>query len=151
MKLSDHFTLAEMVFSQTAIRKQLDNTPDQVQIENLKKLCTEVLEHIRVLVGKPIQVTSGYRSKKVNRAVGGSRTSQHQQGEAADIQVKGLTTQELFDIIIKSDLIQFDQIIQEFDEWVHISFSSKKNRRSILYARHSTTKGRFVIYYKSLS
>lgn len=150
-ELSTHFTLNEMVFSQTAIRLKLDNTPSRKVIMNLQQLCIFVLEDVRKLVRdggivRQVIVSSGYRSPAVNKAVNGSPRSQHMAGEAADITVPGVSTQELFDLIVNSN-IEFDQIIQEFDQWVHISFRAGRNRRSILYATFSK-KGR-VVYSKS--
>lgn len=133
MKLTSHFTLKEMTASKTADLYGIKNEPRPEHIQALTLLCFKTLEPIRAMIGKPIRVTSGYRSPKLNRAVGGSRTSQHVHGQAADIQVNGMTVQELFDKIVASG-IPFDQIIQEFDSWVHISFSKSRQRRSILYA-----------------
>lgn len=114
MELSPNFTLAEFTRSATATRKNIDNTPSPAVIENLKALCTNVLEPLRAKVGKPVRVTSGYRSSKLNKLVGGSRNSQHIFGLAADIYVDGMTTEELFQFIIDNE-IPFDQLIQEFD------------------------------------
>jgi len=131
--LTPHFTLEEMTYSKNAAIAKIDNKPSQQHIEALTLLCIKVLEPLRVIVDAPINVTSGYRTPTVNRLAGGSRTSQHKKGEAADIKIKGLAAQELFEIICKSDL-PFDQVIQEFDQWVHVSFSVKRQRRSMLYA-----------------
>lgn len=136
MKLSPHFILAEMIESQTATRLQLKNRPNKTQIAALAKLCQNTLEPLRNKLGKPVKISSGFRSPLVNRAVGGSVNSQHMRGEAADIQVFDMSTQQLFDFILANGIV-FDQIIQEFDSWVHISFKSNgKQRRNILYARH---------------
>lgn len=135
MKLSEHFTLEEMVFSQTAVRFGYKNQPNKRQTAALTNLCATVLEPLRSTLGKPIHVSSGYRAPAVNRAVGGSTNSQHMRGEAADIQVTGMSTQELFDFVLASG-IPFDQIIQEFDSWVHISYKpSGPQRFSVLYAK----------------
>jgi hypothetical protein len=133
MQLTPHFTLKEMTFSQTAIRQGINNTPDKSQIRALTALCVHILEPLRILVDKSIRVTSGYRSHDLNRAIGGSATSQHLVGAAADINVEGLSPQELFDLIRHSDL-PFDQLIQEFDEWVHVSFTTRRRRGSVLFA-----------------
>lgn len=113
MELSKHFHLSEFVTSNTAIRKGIDNTPSQEAISNLTKLCTQVLEPIRVQLEKPIKITSGYRCEKLNRLIGGAKNSQHILGEAADIQSPNLTTEELFQFI--KDHFVYDQLIQEFD------------------------------------
>jgi zinc D-Ala-D-Ala carboxypeptidase len=132
MKLSPHFTLEEMIFSQYAVRHGIDNNPSIEQIENLRALCINLLEPLRELVSRPITVTSGYRSPLVNRGIGGSATSQHMEGRAADIIVQGLTIQELYERIRDSQL-PYDQLIQEFDSWVHVSYAPRL-RRQALYA-----------------
>jgi zinc D-Ala-D-Ala carboxypeptidase len=132
MNLSPHFTLEEMIRSESAIRHGIDNTPNQTQTKNLQNLCVNVLESLRLLVGKPINVTSGFRNPTVNSLIGGSLTSQHMKGEAADISVEGLTTEELF-VLILSSTLPFDQVIQEFNSWVHISHK-KTNRHEALRA-----------------
>lgn len=114
MELSPHFTLAEFVRSSLATRKGIDNTPSATITENLKSLCLNVLEPLRISLGKPIRISSGYRSPMLNKAVGGSRSSQHMFGLAADIYVDGMSTEELFQYIIHNQ-IPFDQLIQEFD------------------------------------
>ncbi len=124
-KLSEHFSLEEMTFSETASRKGFDNTPSANQIANLVRVAT-LLEQVRKITGKPIQVTSGYRSKQLNQAIGSSETSQHRLGCACDFKVKGMTPDEVVKAIIASD-IQFDQLIREFyvegsgGGWTHIS------------------------------
>jgi len=140
MNLSEHFTLEEMVFSQTAVRKGIDNTPDTIVIRNLTNLCEHILEPIRKGLARPIHISSGYRCEALNKAIGGAKTSQHIEGKAADISVKGMTTQELYDWIKYSGVV-FDQLIQEFDSWVHISYAvnarmdrliaTKKNGKTI--------------------
>ncbi len=146
MNLTTHFTIEEMTFSQVAVRYGIDNRATSRQKENLKALCENTLEPIRVLVDAPVHVTSGLRQSRVNALVGGSQNSQHIRGEAADIQVTKYTTEELFALIIRSG-IPFDQIIQEFDSWVHISFKRNgKNRRSILRATRND-RG-YIVYSK---
>ncbi|SOD78426.1 D-Ala-D-Ala carboxypeptidase family metallohydrolase [Spirosoma fluviale] len=139
MNLSTHFSLQEMTLSQTAIRNGIKNIPNAKQISNLKELCLNILEPLRTLVGKPIHVTSGFRNPIVNSLISGSSTSQHMKGEAADIHVEGLTTQELFDIIRTSDL-PYDQLIQEFDSWVHVSFSAKTRRDTLVATKGLNNK-----------
>ena len=125
MNLSEHFTLEELTHSETGARNGLDNTPSDEQIENLKRVCA-MLEKVRALVGKPITVTSGYRSEAINSLLGSKNTSQHRLGCAADIKVAGVPVKQLFDAIIQSD-IEYDQIIWEFDAWVHISVPNTPN------------------------
>ena len=119
MNLSEHFTLQELTHSDAAARNGWDNNPDANEINNLTRLA-ELLEQVRKLLGKPIQINSGYRSKKVNDSVGSKDTSQHRIGCAADIRVSGMTPSEVCEAIKASD-IQFDQLIREFDSWTHIS------------------------------
>ncbi len=144
MRLTQHFTLEEMTASDVAKEFKIKNEPNARQISNLVHLCANTLEEIRFKLKKPINVTSGYRCIALNShpKIEGAKTSQHIAGEAADINVKGMTTQELFDFIVDNN-IPFDQIIQEFDRWVHISFRTGRNRRSMLYA-YKNSKGRTV-------
>lgn len=134
-KLSNHFSLEEMIFSETAIRHGFDNRPDATSRQNLVELCENMLERIRELAGGPITVTSGYRSPTLNSIIGGAPESQHKTGEAADINCPLLTTQTLFQRIRQSDL-PFDQLIDEFGTWVHVSHRRPgRNRREVLRAR----------------
>lgn len=119
MNLSQHFTLEEMTASNTAARKGLDNTPDEAALENLHRLA-ERLEAVRAAVARPVSISSGFRSVAVNAAVGGSPNSQHCYGCAADIKVAGMTPRQVIDTIIAADL-PYDQLIHEFDAWVHYS------------------------------
>ena len=124
MNLSEHFTLEELTISETASRRNLNNTPDNIALYNLRRLAL-FLEDVRALLGKPIKNNSAYRAPKVNASVGGSKTSQHCIGCAADIRVAGMTPDEVVRAIIKSDL-QYDQVIREFDSWTHISIPNRK-------------------------
>lgn len=119
MNLTPNFTLAEFTFSETASRKGFDNTPSANQIANLVRTAT-LLEQVRKILNRPITISSGYRCKELNQAVGSSETSQHRLGCAADFKVKGMTPDAVVRAIIESD-IQYDQLIREFDSWVHIS------------------------------
>lgn len=136
MYLTPHFTLAEMTASQVANRDGLDNTPDSKTIANLVELC-RTLEEVRALIGKPILITSGYRSKVLNRRVGGSPSSAHMLGLAADIIAVSLTPGELARRIRDSDLA-FDQLILEFDGWVHLGLAKSRQRREVLTLRKGT-------------
>lgn len=136
MQLSPNFTLSELTVSETAARKGLNNVPDAKALANLARLAG-VLEQVRALVGRPVVVTSGYRSKAVNKAIGGSTTSAHMSGLAADINCPGLTVKQLAQKIAASG-IQFDQLIQEFDGWVHIGLSEGPPRRQVLTIRKGT-------------
>ena len=123
MQLSEHFTLEELTVSEAAARQGLSNEPTGGALENLKRLA-EFLEDVRALVGKPIRINSAYRSPEVNAAVGGSKTSQHCFGCAADIRVPGMTPDEVVRLITDSDL-EYDQCIREFDSWTHVSIPNK--------------------------
>ncbi|CAB4242140.1 Peptidase M15A, C-terminal [uncultured Caudovirales phage] len=118
-KLSFHFTLADMIASDTAIRHGWSNYPDPQSIENLKRTCA-LLEQVRMLFLSPLTVTSGYRSLRVNEAVGSKDSSQHRIGCAVDFRVAGHTPDEVCRTILKSS-IKFDQLIREFNSWTHIS------------------------------
>ena len=128
MKLSGHFSLAELTKSQTATRKGIDNKPTLDHIENLTELCTQVLEPTRRNFGKPMVISSGYRSEELCEAIGSSKNSQHAKGEAADFEMFGVDNKELAKYI-KNNLV-FDQLILEFynpddpsSGWVHCSYS----------------------------
>ena len=117
MNLSPHFTLEELTHTD---HRELDNTPNDAEKNNLKRLA-EFLEQVKdVLGGKPIMVNSAFRCKQVNDAVGSKDTSQHRIGCAADIRVPGMTPDEVVKAVIASG-IGYDQIIREFDRWTHIS------------------------------
>lgn len=122
MRLSKHFTLQEMVVSQTASRRGIDNTPGPKEIAALKLLCQEVLESVREHCDRPVIVTSGYRSPTLNSRIGGSRTSQHCQGEAADFTVPGVSNYELCKWMERK--LNYDQLIYEYGEsgWIHVSY-----------------------------
>lgn len=133
MQLSEHFTLDEMTVSQEASRSGLKNAPDDRQTEALGLLCVNLLEPLRARVKRPIVVSSGFRSKSVNTRVGGSAASQHCRGEAADILVPGMDTADVVDLI-RAMRLPFDQLIDEFSRWVHVSHSSAGNRGEVLMA-----------------
>ena len=123
--LSKNFSLAELTHSDIAQRKGWDNSPPTQCYENLIRLAN-LLEQVRFLLGKPILINSAYRSKLVNDSVGSKDSSQHRLGCAADIRVGGMTPEEVARTIKNSD-IQFDQLIKEFDSWVHISVPNNPN------------------------
>ena len=120
MNLTPHFTLDELTASESAERNGWDNSPNDAELENLKRLA-DFLEQVKVeLGGKPIMINSAFRSKKVNDSVGSKDTSQHRIGCAADIRVPGMTPDEVVRKVIASG-IGYDQVIREFDRWTHIS------------------------------
>ena len=139
MRLSDNFTLAELVKSQTAERCGIDNTPDKEHIENLQKLCDNVLQPVRDYFQKPVTISSGYRSPELSQKIGSSSRSQHCKGQAADFEVPGVSNKELADFI--NENLSFDQVILEFhnpDEinsgWGHASYVGERNRSEYLLA-----------------
>jgi hypothetical protein len=116
-QITPHFSLDELT---TTDHREFDNTPNDAELENLKRLA-DMLEQVKVVLGgKPIMINSAFRSKKVNDAVGSKDTSQHRIGCAADLRVPGMTPDEVVRKVIASG-IHFDQIIREFDRWTHIS------------------------------
>ena len=138
MKLSEHLDLSEVTRSDMAKRKGLSNMPTPEHIENFKILAENIFEPIRKHFGVPIMISSGYRSKELNKAIGGATTSQHLLGQALDLDMdgtpNGVTNKMVFDYI-KANL-NFDQLINEFDySWVHVSYNpSGKQRKQILNA-----------------
>lgn len=129
-----YFTIDELIKSDTANAKGINNNPSPEEKQNLISLVENILDPLREAYGKPIIITSGYRCKQLNKAVGGASTSQHLTGEAADIRSVEDTVSEnkkLFDLI-QSLKLPFDQLIDEYNlNWVHVSFS-KRNRRQVL-------------------
>ena len=128
------FALKEFVKSNTAARLGINNNPSEDVKKNIELLVEKILDPLREKFGKPIIVTSGYRCKELNKAVGGAAKSQHMSGEAADIRTvedSKRANKELFNLIIELGL-PFDQLINEHDyDWVHVSYG-KRNRRMIL-------------------
>jgi uncharacterized protein YcbK (DUF882 family) len=117
MNLTEHFTVDELTHTD---HRDLDNTPNEAEMANLRRLA-QFLEQVKeVLGGKPIMVNSAFRSKAVNDAVGSKDTSQHRVGCAADLRVPGMTPDEVVRAIIASG-IGYDQVIREFDRWTHVS------------------------------
>lgn len=133
-KLSKNFTVEELTNSDTAARLGIDNTPDADTLENLQFLVDNVLQPLRDMYGRPITVNSGYRCPKLNKAVGGSKTSQHMVGQAADITGGSKAeNKRLFNLVLDNDLT-FDQLIDEKNySWIHISYNRDRNRQQILH------------------
>jgi hypothetical protein len=140
MQLSKNLSLAEVMRSETAKRKGVSNMPTEAHIENFKLLAEKVFQPIREHFAVPIHISSGYRSAALNKAIGGSATSQHCSGEAIDIDMDGtsVTNAAIFNYI--KDNLEFDQLIWEFGtdanpDWVHVSYESTgKQRKQILKA-----------------
>lgn len=122
IQLSPHFWLSEFTDSQTAARKGIDNTPSVEIVSELKRTAM-CMEFVRTLLNAPISVSSGYRSRALNRAVGGMYNSQHITGQAVDFTCRQFGSVRDVYNAIKSSGIHYDQLIIEFGQWVHISFS----------------------------
>lgn len=139
MKISKHLTLEELITSQTATRKRIDNTPSAQVISNLKLVAEKVFEPLREGLGKPIKISSGYRSPALNKIIGGAKNSQHTTGEALDLQgIGGLKNSEIFNYI-KNNL-DYSQLIWEYGTekepaWVHVSYKKSGNQKQILYIK----------------
>lgn len=141
MNLTEHFTLEELSKSSTAMRLGISNTPGKDIIANLKALCENILEPLRAAWGAPIIVSSGYRSPKVNKAVGGSSTSEHMTGHAADIRTVSDSPEDnrlLLKLLLSLNL-PFRQLINEYPDkngapnWIHVSYNpGHPNQKSML-------------------
>lgn len=139
MNLSPHFTLAELTITD---HREFDNTPDEKSLENLKRLAIFLEEVKAIFGGKPILVSSAYRSAPVNAAVGSKEKSQHRVGCAADFRIPGMTPDEIVRRIVASDL-KYDQCIREFDAWTHLSIPTIEwttPRRNCLIIDRSGTR-----------
>lgn len=120
MNLSPNFTLSEMIASDTATRQGINNVPNAQQLDNLTRLCMTVLEPLRAALGAPVVITSGLRVPALNIIVGGSQTSDHCDGRAADIKVPGKSALVVCNAI-KSLGLPYKQVIHEFGAWCHVS------------------------------
>ena len=146
-QLSDNFWLSEFTRSQTATRKGIDNHPGTTEVQNLIRLCNSVLQPLRVALGFPIHISSGYRSPFLNAAIGGSRSSQHMFGKAADID-HATKNKEIYDYI--KNYLTFDQLIWEFGDkqrpdWVHVSYDTE-NRGQVLRAFSEDVRTKYEPY-----
>ena len=149
MNLSKYMTLAEAVKSDTALRKGIDNTPNDAQIKAMQTLSLLVYDPLVEKFGK-IPFQSFFRCEKLNKAIGGASSSQHVKGEAIDLDADGmtdLTNNQLFDYIREN--LQFDQMIKEFGgedspAWIHVSFSATHNRKECLKAIKQNGKTKYI-------
>ena len=147
MKLSANLSLSEVLKSNTAARLGIDNSPEEFDILNLQAIAEEVFQPLRNYFGVPIFISSGFRSKKLNKAIGGSKYSQHMVGEALDIDCDmygKITNKEVFDFIKEN--LDWDQMIWEFGDddspdWVHVSFKRKGGNRKQLKRAVRDKKG----------
>ena len=152
MQLSKNLSIAEMIRSESAKRKGISNMPTEEHLANMKKLATNVFQPIREYFNVPIHISSGYRSLELNKAIKGSKTSQHCTGEAIDIDMDGtkVTNKQVFDYI-KNNIV-FDQMIWELGtalnpDWVHVSYESTgKQRKQILKAIKKNGKTSYINY-----
>ena len=136
MKLSKNFALSEITHSNTAKRLGIENEPTEKHLQNMQHLIDNLIQPLRDAVG-PIRISGGYRNPSLNRAIGGSRSSQHCKGQALDIQfweMGQMNNKVIYDFILDSNM-EFDQMINEFDfAWIHISLKDKGNRKQVLEA-----------------
>jgi hypothetical protein len=139
MNLSANFSLKELTKSDTATRLGIDNTPDEETIDNLKTLCDKVLQPVREHFGKSVTVNSGFRSSETNQATGGSKSSDHVKGQAADIEIAGIANADLAQWIM--DNLDYTQLILEFytqgipdSGWVHVSYDPNNLKKQELTA-----------------
>ena len=152
MQLSKNFSLKEMTRSQTATRKGIDNNPTGTHQSNLVLLCQNILQPLRDYYGRPLRVSSGYRSPELCIAIGSSIKSQHAKGQAADFEIPGVSNKDLAEYI--RDNLNFDQLILEFftpddpnSGWVHCSFNNKvENRKQFLRAYKDNGKTKYEVY-----
>jgi len=149
MKISEHISLKEALRSNTAKRLGINNTPDEEAMANMKVIAQTVFEPLREHFGEPIYISSFYRSPQLNKAIGGSKKSQHCKGEAIDIDdvYSKATNADFFNYI--KDRLDFDQLIWEFGDddqpdWVHVSYSIGNNRRRILKALKQNGKTIYI-------
>jgi zinc D-Ala-D-Ala carboxypeptidase len=145
MQLTENFSLNEMIKSETALRLHMDNTPPEDVINNLRTLCEHVLQPLRTAYGRGIKVNSGYRAPEVNAAVGGSKTSDHCRGQAADIEIPGVPNYDL--ALYISQYFYFTQLILEFytpgvpdSGWVHVSYDPANLKRQVMTAMRENGK-----------
>ncbi len=130
LHLSKNFWLSEFTKRQTAVRRKIDNIPNDIVVRNLKILCVDFLQPLRDRVDCPIVISSGYRSKLLNKFVGGSVNSRHILGCAVDFTIPGMTLRQVVNLIKKE--MQYDQLILEFNSWIHVSYSKVGNRNHFL-------------------
>ena len=149
--ISNHISYKEGIHSNTAIRRGIDNDPDEKQVANMKLIADEIFEPLRAYVNGPIKINSFFRSPKLNTAIGGSKTSQHCKGQALDIDdtFGRMTNAEMYEFI--KEHLDFDQMIWEFGDdknpnWVHVSYvSAEKNRNRCLLAYKDNKRTKYKV------
>ena len=129
-----NFTMSELLKSEIAEKYNISNIPDKQSLDNMLTLIIECLQPIRNYINKPMIISSGYRSPRLNGhpLINGAQNSQHVTGQAVDFTVKGLTPKQVIEKVIASG-VEFDQIINEHNIWTHISYNKGKNRKEVLY------------------
>lgn len=133
MQLTKNFTLNEMTYSSTAEANNIDNRPSVAVVENLKRLCVNVLQPLREHYNCPVIISSGYRCVELNKKVGGARNSQHLLGEAADFIIPSKNLKDVFEWLRLN--LEYDQLLYEYNSrcrWIHVSFHSGLNRRQCI-------------------
>lgn len=133
MQITENFSLEEFTRSNYATRHGIDNIPNENEIYNISNLCKHTLQPLRNIVKRVIHISSGFRCTKLNKKIKGADNSQHIKGQAADIWVTGKSTIDIIKLVVENR-IEFDQMIDEFSEWVHISYNQENNRGNILQA-----------------
>lgn len=141
MKLTANFSLAEL----TRTSQNRPNVPDDSEVQSLLALASHILQPLRDALGRPVHINSAFRSEAVNRAVGGAATSQHRLGQAADIHVEGMSSKELAKKIVQLNL-PFDQVIEEFGRWVHVSYGPRNRRQQLTAVK----QGGKTVYHQGL-
>ena len=149
--ISEHISYKEGVYSTTAMRREIDNTPNNEQLDNMELVAEKVFEPLREWVGGPIKINSFFRGLKLNTAIGGARKSQHMKGQAMDID-------DTFGIVANSEMyhwikenLDFDQLIWEFGDddnpnWIHVSYVSEdSNRRRCLKAYKEQGRSKYMV------
>lgn len=142
MQLSEHFSLSEFTDSATALRRGIDNEPEGQAMQHMRTLTAPGMEQVRLLLGQPIYISSGYRSEALNRAIGGSATSAHVHGLAVDFTCPGYGTPREIAQRIADSGIEFDQLIYE-GTWVHIGFAHKP-RRQVMTAHFANGRATYT-------
>ena len=129
-----NFTMSELLHSDIAEKYNISNIPDKQALDNMLLLIVNCLQPLREYIGKPMNISSGYRSPRLNAhpLIKGKSTSQHITGEAADFTIKGMTPKQIIEKV-KASGVEYDQLINEYNCWVHISYRKSNNRKQVLY------------------
>ena len=143
MRLSPNFSLEEFLVSQTARRHGLDMTPPEAVIVNIKTLVDELLQPLREIAGSPLNISSGYRPPALNKLIGGSASSAHMHGSAADFTIAGMSPLDVCDMIVEGEW-QYDQNILEFDAWTHWSIATEPRRQNLTAYLHDDGRTEYL-------